>query len=100
MVGMMTVPVPTTQQRRILALDVARGIAILGTFAANVWISTDPAGVVGYLDSIGTDPCPPRILMQLAQAKCLALLTMISGLGLAVHAAAAQLARGPAAGGH
>lgn len=34
---------------RIQALDVARGVAILGTLATNIWIITHPAGMVGYL---------------------------------------------------
>ena len=96
----MTVTDPTTRQRRILALDVARGIAILGTFAANVWIFTDPAGIVGYLASIGTDPWPQRILMQLAQGKFLGLLTLMFGIGLAVQAASAQRAGRPWPGGY
>jgi uncharacterized protein len=36
-------------QQRITALYIARGIAILGTLAANVWIFTAPAGIIGYL---------------------------------------------------
>ncbi|MDC3724423.1 MULTISPECIES: DUF418 domain-containing protein [unclassified Rhodococcus (in: high G+C Gram-positive bacteria)] len=100
MVRIMTVTGSTTRQQRILALDVARGIAILGTFAANVWIFTDPAGFVGYLDSIGTDPWPQRILMQLAQGKFLGLLTLMFGIGLAVQAASAQRAGRPWPGGY
>ncbi len=96
----MTVTDPTTRQRRILALDVARGIAILGTFAANVWIFTDPAGIVGYLASVGTDPWPQRILMQLTQGKFLGLLTLMFGIGLAVQAASAQRAGRPWPGGY
>ncbi len=100
MVRIMTVTGSTTRQQRILALDVARGIAILGTFAANVWIFTDPAGIVGYLASIGTDPWPQRILMQLAQGKFLGLLTLMFGIGLAVQAASAQRAGRPWPGGY
>ena len=33
--------------RRISVLDIARGIAILGTLATNVWIFTDPGGTSG-----------------------------------------------------
>ena len=32
---------------RFAALDVLRGIAILGTFATNVWIFTHPEGLAG-----------------------------------------------------
>ena len=34
---------------RIAVLDVARGVAILGTLATNIWIFTDPAGMIGIL---------------------------------------------------
>ncbi|HEV2929890.1 MAG TPA: hypothetical protein VGW74_14450 [Propionibacteriaceae bacterium] len=40
-------PVP---RERISVLDVARGIAILGTRATNIWIFTDPGGIIGYLE--------------------------------------------------
>ena len=34
---------------RIAALDVLRGVAILGTFGTNVWAFTHPQGVTGFL---------------------------------------------------
>lgn len=40
---MTTVGTPRSRTR-IAALDVARGIAILGTLGTNIWIITDPAG--------------------------------------------------------
>jgi uncharacterized protein len=39
-------PSEVTQQR-IGVLDVARGIAILGTLATNIWIFTDPGASSG-----------------------------------------------------
>ncbi|RDI67121.1 DUF418 domain-containing protein [Nocardia pseudobrasiliensis] len=83
--------VPQTGSRpsRLPALDVLRGIAILGTLGTNVWILTHPAGFVGYLRDLD----PPdgwwlwaeRILQQLAQGKFLGLLTVMFGIGLAIQ---------------
>lgn len=78
---------PTT--RRIAALDVARGIAILGTFGTNVWIFTEPHGMVGYLDSVGAESLPIRVLQTLAQGKFLGLLSLMFGVGLAIQQASA-----------
>ncbi|MEJ5889636.1 DUF418 domain-containing protein [Pseudokineococcus marinus] len=74
---------------RVVALDVARGLAILGTLATNIWIFTDPQGLVGYLGG-GTDAAatPPGwravelLAQQLAQGKFLGLLTLMFGVGL------------------
>ncbi|MFC6012187.1 DUF418 domain-containing protein [Nocardia lasii] len=75
---------------RLLALDVLRGIAILGTLATNIWIFTNPAGMVGYLDELGATPenawmWTERALQQLAQGKFLGLLTLMFGIGLAIQ---------------
>ncbi|MBS4104468.1 DUF418 domain-containing protein [Tsukamurella paurometabola] len=78
---------PTT--RRIAALDVARGLAILGTFGTNVWIFTEPHGMVGYLDSVGAESLPIRVLQTLAQGKFLGLLSLMFGVGLAIQQASA-----------
>ena len=43
-------------QERIGVLDVARGIAILGTLATNIWIFTDPGGIIGYLVTAAAEP--------------------------------------------
>ncbi|NCL75100.1 DUF418 domain-containing protein [Rhodococcus sp. YH1] len=88
----MTATETTTRPGRIVALDVARGIAILGTLGTNIWILTDPAGIVGYLNTLGSEPWPQRILMQLAQGKFLGLLTLMFGIGLAIQAASARRA--------
>lgn len=44
---------------RIAALDVLRGVAILGTLASNVWIFTTPGGPAEWIsDGFATaDPC-------------------------------------------
>ncbi|MGX9295392.1 DUF418 domain-containing protein [Tsukamurella paurometabola] len=75
--------------RRIAALDVARGLAILGTFGTNVWIFTEPHGMVGYLDSVGAESLPIRVLQTLAQGKFLGLLSLMFGVGLAIQQASA-----------
>ena len=41
---------PPTDQPRFAALDVLRGMAILGTLATNIWIFTNPEGLVGYVN--------------------------------------------------
>ena len=43
---------PAPAPSRIAALDVARGLAILGTLATNIWIFSHQGGFLGYL----TDP--------------------------------------------
>lgn len=76
---------------RIAALDVLRGVAILGTLATNIWIFTDPAGLVGYLtgDTVGTAPPGWGALsvaaQQLANGKFLGLLTLMFGVGLEIQ---------------
>jgi uncharacterized protein len=74
--------------RRIGVLDVARGIAILGTLATNIWIFTDPAGIIGYLDRPmptlfhGFEEAVQAIARQLANGKFLGMLTLMFGVGL------------------
>ncbi len=75
---------------RIPALDVLRGIAILGTLGTNIWILTNVAGMPGYLDELGRTPetaadWTERVLQQLAQGKFLGLLTVMFGVGLAIQ---------------
>ncbi|WP_299036924.1 DUF418 domain-containing protein [uncultured Pseudokineococcus sp.] len=86
----MTVAPPTAPAPpRVAALDVARGVAILGTLATNIWIFTDPQGFVGYLDggarAAVTSPAwraVEQVAQQLAQGKFLGLLTLMFGIGL------------------
>ncbi len=83
---------------RIVGLDVARGIAILGTLGTNIWIFSHPAGMLGYLDSPTTPDASAaqaaveHVLQQLAQGKFLGLLTLMFGIGLAIQADSAQRA--------
>lgn len=94
-----TVPPPTT--RRIAALDVLRGTAIVGTLGTNVWIFTDPAGLVGYLVRDTGAVTPPAwhavelALQGLAQGKFLGLLTLMFGIGLEVQRRSAVRAGRP-----
>ncbi|MGW4326971.1 DUF418 domain-containing protein [Nocardia sp. NPDC004573] len=81
---------------RLVALDVLRGIAILGTLATNVWIMTDPEGLIGYLHGLGGQAdgwlWTERVLQQLAQGKFLGLLTIMFGIGLAIQRGSAARA--------
>lgn len=82
---------PVPAPARVAALDVLRGVAILGTLATNTWIFTDPAGLIGYLAGTtrGTAPAGwaavELVLQQLAQGKFLGLLTLLFGIGLEIQ---------------
>ncbi|MGK8522792.1 DUF418 domain-containing protein [Nocardia asteroides] len=82
-------PPPTPAPTRLVALDVLRGIAILGTLGTNVWIMTNPEGLIGYLHDLGRRDggwmWAERVLQQLAQGKFLGLLTIMFGIGLAIQ---------------
>ncbi|MGW5226059.1 DUF418 domain-containing protein [Nocardia niigatensis] len=74
---------------RLAALDVLRGIAILGTLGTNIWIFTNAEGLLGYIarsdEPHGAWLWTERLLQQLAQGKFLGLLTIIFGIGLAIQ---------------
>lgn len=73
-----TAPLPPP---RLLLLDVLRGVAVLGTLAANVWLF-HPGGSDG--------PGTLRFLLDpLVNGKFLAMLAMMFGVGLAVQYRAA-----------
>lgn len=80
---------------RLVGLDIARGIAILGTLATNIWIFSHPGGMLGYLDSPTTPGAAhwqhtlEAVLQHLANGKFLGLLTLMFGIGLAIQAQAA-----------
>ncbi|MBF6167261.1 DUF418 domain-containing protein [Streptomyces gardneri] len=80
---------PPHASARLVALDVLRGIAILGTLGTNVWIMTNPEGLVGYLHDLGGRDgewmWTERVLQQVAQGKFLGLLTIMFGIGLAIQ---------------
>lgn len=76
---------------RYQSLDLLRGMAILGTLATNIWIFSNPEGLVGYIAD-STDATTPAVwrgveavLQQLAQGKFLGLLTLMFGIGLEIQ---------------
>ncbi|SEK96696.1 DUF418 domain-containing protein [Rhodococcus maanshanensis] len=89
---------------RFHSLDVLRGIAILGTLATNIWIFTNPEGLVGYLNrtavAAGGWGWLEKVLQQLAQGKFLGLLTLMFGIGLAIQQRSAARAGRPWPGGY
>ncbi|NLE81450.1 MAG: DUF418 domain-containing protein [Rhodococcus sp.] len=76
-------------KHRYIALDVLRGLAILGTLGTNIWIFTNAEGLIGYLNGTGsaTGMWAPiqDVLQQTMQGKFLGLLTLMFGIGLAVQ---------------
>ncbi|WP_199537381.1 DUF418 domain-containing protein [Spongiactinospora gelatinilytica] len=66
--------------RRIEALDVLRGVAIMGTLGTNIWLFTAPGGP-GAGVGAGTEPVE-TFLRFLANGKFLGLLTLLFGVGL------------------
>lgn len=85
----------TARSTRYVSLDIARGMAILGTLATNIWIFSHPAGMLGYLSSPTTPGAPEwqqaveAVAQQLANGKFLGLLTLMFGIGLAIQAESA-----------
>ena len=68
---------------RIAALDVLRGVAIIGTLASNIWIFTTPGGPAEWIsDGFATADPVQRVLQALANGKFLGLLTLLFGVGL------------------
>ncbi|MCP2258741.1 uncharacterized protein LX15_002439 [Streptoalloteichus tenebrarius] len=74
---------------RIVLLDVLRGIAILGTLGTNIWIFTDPNGIIGMLTGDQRSGPVEVVLRFLANGKFLAMLTMLFGVGLEIQRASA-----------
>ncbi|WP_084523417.1 DUF418 domain-containing protein [Nocardia inohanensis] len=105
--GVPAEPNPTPPQAhspRLAALDVLRGIAILGTLGTNIWIFTNAEGLLGYI-SHGDEPhgawlWAERFLQQLAQGKFLGLLTIMFGIGLAIQQRSAVKTGRPWPGGY
>ncbi|WP_280334853.1 DUF418 domain-containing protein [Nocardia wallacei] len=97
-------PPTTPRPARLPALDVLRGIAILGTLGTNIWILTDPAGLLGYVQDLGGPTggwgWTERVLQQLAQGKSLGLLTIMFGIGLAIQQRSAVRGGRPWPGGY
>ena len=79
----MTVITGNPGQGRIDALDVLRGVAILGTFGTNVWLFAEPGGPVAFLSSSFADGGPVETALRtLSNGKFLALLTLLFGVGI------------------
>lgn len=80
---------PSSSPGRILALDLARGVAIFGTLATNIWIFSHVGGFPGYTDEIlGSGQnisLPQALLMTLSNGKFLGLLTLMFGIGLEIQ---------------
>ncbi|NNG20838.1 DUF418 domain-containing protein [Naumannella sp. ID2617S] len=96
----------TTSRPRVAALDVARGIAIAGTLATNIWIFSHVGGLIGYLNQPTSLGAPgwqqgaERFGMALANGKFLGLLTIMFGIGLAIQAESARRRGHPWPGGY
>jgi uncharacterized protein len=77
---------------RIVALDVLRGVAILGTFGTNVWAFTHPQGVTGFLTGFGSGAgdTVTALLQMITNGKFLGLLSIMFGIGLAIQHRSAE----------
>ncbi len=72
-----------TGRGRIDALDVLRGIAILGTFGSNAWLFAEPGGPVAWISTAFADAGPLEIALRtVSNGKFLALLTLLFGVGI------------------
>lgn len=72
-------------KRRIPALDITRGIAILGTLWTNIWLFTNPNGLFGAYSTEPTQTRTELAIMALSQGKFLALLSLMFGIGMAIQ---------------
>lgn len=73
----------TVTTGRIDALDVLRGVAILGTLGTNVWLFAYPGGPVAWFSQALTDRGALETALQtLSNGKFLALLTLLFGVGI------------------
>lgn len=73
----------TVTTGRIDALDVLRGVAILGTLGTNVWLFADPGGPLAWFSQAFTAVSPlETVLRTFTNGKFLALLTLLFGVGL------------------
>ncbi|MGM1063860.1 DUF418 domain-containing protein [Saccharothrix sp. Mg75] len=71
---------------RIAALDVLRGVAILGTFGTNVWVFANPGGPTGFLTMMNNSGIDGGALLRaLSNGKFLGLLSIMFGIGLAIQ---------------
>ena len=85
--------ITNTEARRIIALDVLRGIAILGTLLTNIWIFSessfhaDAPQATGALATINT--VTQTALNLVTDGKFIGLLTIMFGIGLEIQRQAA-----------
>jgi len=74
---------------RLPALDVLRGIAILGTLGTNIWIFMYPGGLLQYIHDGWGGAAQAGwgvlALQQLTQGKFLGLLAILFGIGIALQ---------------
>ncbi|MEV0384707.1 DUF418 domain-containing protein [Nonomuraea sp. NPDC050643] len=90
-------------RERITALDVLRGIAILGTFGTNVWLFAQPGGPAAWFADV-LKPAASAAewaesgLLALANGKFLAMLTVLFGVGIELQYQAARRRGAPWAG--
>lgn len=76
--------------RRLPALDVLRGIAILGTLASNIWIFTSVIGLsAGARPTESGTSLLADVSSWLPNGKFLGLLTIMFGIGLEIQRQAA-----------
>ncbi|MFE3452544.1 DUF418 domain-containing protein [Nonomuraea sp. NPDC059194] len=68
--------------KRIAALDVLRGVAIMGTLGTNIWIFTHPGGPAQLMGLGGDRGAVETFLTFLTNGKFLGLLTLLFGIGL------------------
>ena len=83
---------------RFPALDVLRGIAILGTLAVNIWLFTAPSSLLDYLAgavSMLDVALGERLLQQLPNGKFLGLLSLLFGVGMALQLRQARATHAP-----
>ncbi|MCI2238013.1 DUF418 domain-containing protein [Paenibacillus sp. TRM 82003] len=79
-----------TATTRSSGLDVARGLAILGTFATNVWLFTHPDGLLGTLLEPAAGGTAEALAQALPLGKSLALLSLLFGVGLELQRRSVQ----------
>ncbi|PSL37420.1 uncharacterized protein CLV49_1027 [Labedella gwakjiensis] len=88
-------PAASHRTARIAAIDVVRGVAIIGTLGTNIWVFSHPWGLLGMLSAPVTPETPDAaavtqlVFMTLTQGKFLALLSLVFGMGVAIQHGAA-----------
>ncbi|MFC4334001.1 DUF418 domain-containing protein [Salininema proteolyticum] len=70
---------------RIAALDLLRGIAIVGTLASNIWVFMNPLGAWGLFTAADSMEFAERALWALANGKFLSLLAILFGVGIEIQ---------------